>query len=313
MTTQLSIDQPAPRTSPVQDVSTRAPTLGTIVAGIDGSGCARRAARWAAMEAIRSHARLRLVHAYSLHVAGFSGYNPYPANMLPELRDDGLALLQDSADRLRADFPGLDISAQQGYGAAAETLRRASEGATLTVVGAHGTNRVAVALGSVAADIAATNPVPVAIIHPGEPPASGPVVVGINDTSTDVATLEFAFQAAASRHATLTAVRSYTRPGLSYLDLLADDTVAPELECQMVSERIARCSRKFPAVAVHQVVLHDRPASALLDYAQFAHLVVVGNRGYGGISGMLVGSVSHELIAYSTAPMVIVRSTSSAT
>lgn len=313
MKTQLLTSQPTEQMSPVQDVSTCTPTAATIVAGIDGSGCARRAARWAAAEAVRSHGRLRLVHAYSLHPAGSSGYNPYPANMLPELRDDGLALLQDCADRLRTEFPRLEISTEQSYGDAAGALRFASEDARLTVVGAHGTNRVAVALGSVAADIAATNPIPVAIIHPQEPPASGPVVVGINDTSTDDATLDFAFQAAASRHATLTAVRCYTRPTLSYLDLLAQDTVVPESEYQMVSERVAKFARKFPAVAVHQVVIHDRPASALLDYAQFAQLVVVGSRGYGGISGMLVGSVSHELITYSTAPLVIVRSTLSAT
>jgi nucleotide-binding universal stress UspA family protein len=254
-----------------------------------------------------------LVHAYSLHAAGFSGYNPHPANMLPELRDDGLALLRDSADRFQIEFPGLDITAEQGFGDPAETLRRASEDATLTVVGAHGTNRVAVALGSVAADIAASNPVPVAIIHPHEPPESGPVVVGINGTSTDGATLEFAFRAAASRHVALTAVRCYTKPELSYLDLVTDDTSVPESERQIVSERIAEWSKEYPTVPVHQVLLHDRPASALLDYSQFAQLVVVGSRACGGISGILVGSISHELITYSNAPLVIVRSTLSAT
>jgi nucleotide-binding universal stress UspA family protein len=308
MTTPVLTEQPTPRA----EVNGSSPAAATIVVGIDGSGCARRAARWAAAEAVRDKAQLRLLHAFSLHTAGFPGYNPYPASMIPELDEDGLALLKDCADRLRCDFPDLDISTAQAYGDAAETLRRVSHDARLTVVGAHGTNRVAVALGSVAADIAATNPVPVAIIHPQEPPATGPVVVGINETSTDDAALKFAFEAATARGAALTAVRCFTNPAASYLDLITADTPVLESERRMVSDRVAKWSKKYPKVAVHQVVLHDRPASALLDYAQFAQLVVVGSRGYGGTGGILVGSVSHELITYSTAPLVIVRSQLSA-
>jgi nucleotide-binding universal stress UspA family protein len=309
MNTHLLTAQPAT----TGEVGCTSPIASTIVVGIDGSGCARRAAYWAAAEAVRSKAQLRLLHAYSLLPAGFPGYNPFPANAIPELDEDGRALLKDCADRLRADFPSLEISTEQAYGDAAEILRRASADARLTVVGSHGTNRVAVALGSVAADIAATNPVPVAIIHPQVPPATGPVVVGIDDNSTDDAALKFAFEAAASRGATLTVVRCYIKPAASYLDMITIDTPAPEPERKLVSNRIAKWSKKFPQVAVHQIMLHDRPASALLDYAQFAQLVVVGTRGHGGIGGILVGSVSHELIAYSTAPLVIVRSQSPAT
>jgi len=64
-----------------------------VVAGVDGSGGARKAAHWAAAEAVRRHGALRLIHAYSLAPAGYSGYNPYPATLLAELRDEGEDLL----------------------------------------------------------------------------------------------------------------------------------------------------------------------------------------------------------------------------
>jgi len=116
---------------------------------------------------------------------GYSGYNPHPANLIPQLRADGLDLLRDCFAELRRDFPRLAISTEQVYGDAGEALIHASKEAALTVVGAHGTDRIAAALGSVAAEIAANSPVSVAVIHPQDPPAAGPVVVGIDDSFED--------------------------------------------------------------------------------------------------------------------------------
>jgi len=282
---------------------------GALVAGIDGSRCAAHAARWAAEEAERRSGTLVLLHAYAIPPAGFSGYNPYPANVIPLLRADGLDLLRDCAAELRRDFPHLAVSTEQVYGDAVDALKHASKRAALTVVGAHGSNRVAVALGSVAAEIAAKNPVSVAVIHPQDPPAGGPVVVGIEE-SFDDGTLEYAFEAASLRRAPLTVVHCITAPAPSYLDVVGDLGSIDEPARQLLSERIGRWSGKYPDVAVHPIVLTDRPASALLDVAHTAALLVVGTRGHAGIGGILAGSVSHELIAYSNAPLVIVRSRS---
>src|SRR5664279_5670609 len=122
-----------------------------IVAGVDGSGCARRAVHWAAAEADRRGGSLRLVHAYYLPAAGFSGYNPFPGNLLPDLRDDGRAVLDDTEAALRRDYPSLEITTRMVYGDSATVLRKESRDAALTVLGSHGANRVRVALGSVAA------------------------------------------------------------------------------------------------------------------------------------------------------------------
>jgi nucleotide-binding universal stress UspA family protein len=291
---------------------------GMVVAGIDGSGCARHAARWAAAEAVRRHVPLLLVHAYSLPASGHSGYNPYPPNMLTELREDGNALLHDTAAELRRQHPTLQVSTQQTYGDASTVLRQVSADAALTVVGGHGNGRfAAVALGSVAADIASANPVPVAVIRSGDTPESGPVVVGVDGSPTTEAALAFAFAAAADRGADLLAVHCWVEPGRTG-PFATDAAVVVDLdrvkkaEKRLLAGRLAEWIDKYPGVTVRQVLVEGSPASTLLSYAGTAHLIVVGNRGRGGIVGMLLGSTSLTLITHSPVPVVVARPRSTA-
>src|SRR6478609_5175172 len=185
------------------------PVTGQVVVGIDGSGCGRNAARWAASEASRRHTGLHLVHAYHLPPAGASGYNPYPPHMLADLRDDGADMLTETAGELQRDFPELPITTALVYGDPATVLRHASGEAALTVVGTHGANRLSVALGSVAADVAKTSPVPVAVIHPTPTRTTGPVVVGVDGSPASRAAIEFAFETAAAQKVSLIAVHCW--------------------------------------------------------------------------------------------------------
>ena len=119
--------------------------------------------------------------------------------MLADLRDDGADMLTETAGELQRDFPELPITTALVYGDPATVLRHASGEAALTVVGTHGANRLSVALGSVAADVAKTSPVPVAVIHPTPTPTTGPVVVGVDGSPASRAAIEFAFETAADR------------------------------------------------------------------------------------------------------------------
>jgi nucleotide-binding universal stress UspA family protein len=49
------------------------------------------------------------------------------------------------------------------------------------------------------------------------------------------------------------------------------------------------------------------PARVLLDAAADAVLLVVGSRGRGGFTGMLLGSVSQHVVARAPCPVVVVR------
>ncbi|MFL6294779.1 MAG: universal stress protein [Actinomycetes bacterium] len=62
-------------------------------------------------------------------------------------------------------------------------------------------------------------------------------------------------------------------------------------------------------VEVQQTVVEDRhPAEALLQVSVDADLLVVGSRGRGGFSELLLGSVSHAAVLHAVCPVVVVPS-----
>jgi len=63
---------------------------------------------------------------------------------------------------------------------------------------------------------------------------------------------------------------------------------------------------EFP---VRSVVAHGGPSAALLDAADHASLLVVGNRGNGGFSRLVLGSTSHQCATHASVPTAIVAKT----
>jgi nucleotide-binding universal stress UspA family protein len=56
-------------------------------------------------------------------------------------------------------------------------------------------------------------------------------------------------------------------------------------------------------------ILEGPPAEAILAVAENSRcdLIVLGTRGYGQLAGMLLGSVSHKVLANATLPVLVVR------
>jgi nucleotide-binding universal stress UspA family protein len=55
-----------------------------------------------------------------------------------------------------------------------------------------------------------------------------------------------------------------------------------------------------------RAIPHRRPAAALLEEAAGADMLVVGSRGRGGFVGLLLGSVSQQVIQHAPCPVLVV-------
>ena len=100
-------------------------------------------------------------------------------------------------------------------------------------------------------------------------------------------------------------------PPSSYAELLEGE----ELE-RMAFERLDHAARDAVQraadaegvdVPVDVRVVQASAASALLEAARDADLLVVGSRGRGGFAGLLLGSVSQQCSQHAACPVVIVR------
>lgn len=282
-----------------------------VVVGVDDSDCARRAARWAADEADRRHGRLLLVHAYALPATGYSGYNPFPADLLATLEEEARDTVVALAGELQALHPSISLGTFVTYGDAVTVLRSAASGAALAVVGGHRTNRIAMALGSVAGRFAARTHVPVAVVHSAEPPSTGSVVLGIDGSPAGERAIGFAFDEADLRGVPLVAVHAWTSPVTvgpvpGYSGVIADDESIEQSERVLLSERLAGWADKYPDVAVEKVLVRGTAERAILQRAAAAQLIVVGTRGHAALTGLVLGSTSQALITHSKAPVVVV-------
>jgi nucleotide-binding universal stress UspA family protein len=291
-----------------------------VVAGVDGSDSAEHAARWAAAEAARRQVPLRLLFAVDFaayaHGRGFG----VPHGFLRVIEANGRETLGKLKDSIGGAHPALVIETELRDSGAVSALVRESAAAGLVVLGSRGLGGVSgILVGSTAVALAARGRCPVAVIRGRggdvEPPSSGPVVVGVDDTPTSDVALAAAFDQASSRGVDLVAVRAWRVSTIAvhpHAHQYARDWAAMETaERESLDERLAGWPEKYPEVAVRRVVSRRRSVPGLLENSQDAQLLVVGSRGHGGVAGVLLGSTSQALIYHAGCPLLIVRATDS--
>jgi nucleotide-binding universal stress UspA family protein len=78
---------------------------------------------------------------------------------------------------------------------------------------------------------------------------------------------------------------------------------------QLLEALVGEVGEQLSGIEVQRTVVENRhPAKALVELSAGADLLVVGSRGRGGFSEMLLGSVSHAAVLHAVCPVVVVPS-----
>jgi len=140
----------------------------------------------------------------------------------------------------------------------------------------------------------------------------GPVVIGVDGSDVSQKATEIAFAEAHARGAELVAVHTWmdmqvqaSLAGLSAAQQQWEEVEREQID--MLAERLAPMTEKYPDVQVRKVITRDRPVRALVENSEGAQLLVVGSHGRGGFKGMLLGSTSRALLQSAPCPMMVVR------
>lgn len=283
----------------------------TIVVGYDGSQHADEALRWAAAEAARLRAPLRILHVAHTIVDTYVVAGSH-LDLTTQL---GNQVLAGAVERAYGVDPDLEVTTQlEVRESVAAMLVEASANARLVVLGSRGRGGFAgLLLGSVSVAVAAHAHCPVVVLRGGAPGPSDPtlpVVVGVDGSPTSVRAVDLAFDQASRLGVPLVAVHAWEPPPMAgpvpgwTPDELEELRIA---EKALLAESLAGHADRYPEVEVRPVVRRGHPAPVVLAAAEDARLLVVGSRGRGGFRGLLLGSVSQAALHHSPCPVLVAR------
>jgi nucleotide-binding universal stress UspA family protein len=132
------------------------------------------------------------------------------------------------------------------------------------------------------------------------------IVAGFDGSDNAMAAVRWARAEAQRWDAELIVIHSWEFPLMSSAPDVPLDLAGMRQESeQYIRDAIEAAFGPDHGIEVRQVV--ELPARALLAAAGDADLVVVGSRGRGGLKGMLLGSVSHNVVQHAPCPVVVVR------
>jgi nucleotide-binding universal stress UspA family protein len=275
-----------------------------IVVGIEGSEPSRRAVDQAVRIGQRTGRTVHLVHAWETPadsglgtgylydvVAGREAAAATATNLLDQ---EALGALE----RRRSALP-VTLRATAHEGRIGPALVEASHDAYLLAVGTRGRGRLGNAFLTWLGDVMHHAPCPVLVVPPDVTEAAPfrKVVVGLDDSPASSAALRWAHELALCDGAQVAAVHVVppNAPPVAMRDLLAWrehlSAALPGIDASTCDVALAR-GRADKALAQH-VGPHD--------------LLVVGSRGAGSISGLVLGSVSAGCLAHPVSPVLVVH------
>jgi nucleotide-binding universal stress UspA family protein len=294
----------------------------TVLVGVDGSDASTNALEWAVQEAQRWGWGIHLACAYALPSFTAASLDGGYAALDNAAIKSGAAAVLDNATEL-AEARGVQVTASLETGDPAGALVELSKGVRLAVVGTRGRGGFAERLlGTVSSALPAHGHCPTVVVplrtgknggEATEARAIERIVVGVDGSPSSEIALSRAIEEALAWEATLTAFSSI--PVTTGTSLFAwapavvdHDAILADLEVGLdqLVDRALGDRETPPGFVVRRHGLDGAAASLLVEFSTAVDLVVVGSRGRGGFSGLLLGSTSQAVLHHAVCPVMVV-------
>lgn len=129
----------------------------------------------------------------------------------------------------------------------------------------------------------------------------GTIVVGVDGSKGSTRALRWALDEGRLRGDAVRVVHAFHRETFEDNETLAQQAAA------VLDEALSDAGDKRQDVTVRTEAIRDRrPAHALVELSADADLLVVGSRGLGGFSGLLLGSVGQQVVHHARCPVVVI-------
>ncbi|MCZ0857573.1 universal stress protein [Actinomyces israelii] len=287
---------------------------GVILVGVDGSPESLGAVDWAVARAARNDWRVHILCAYSLPsftTASLDG--GYAALDDTAVRSGAQAVVDEAVARVQGRNVAVTSSLETGDPAG--VLVDLSGEAALAVVGTRGGGGFADRLlGTVSSALPAHAHCPTVVVprhtEGAEYTPVRRIVVGVDGSESARKALRWAVHEAEAWEAELTAIAAV--PMASGAGALAWLPAAVDREQVLADVRsgldraVADAVEGHPAVVVRRHALDGNAAELMAEFSTAVDLVVVGSRGRGGFSGLLLGSVSQGVLSHASCPVMVV-------
>lgn len=279
-----------------------------VVVAVDGSEESAAAVRWAAHEAAQRRDHLTIVSVVSRDYLYIR--DPATQDRVYRWQRHHCEEVLRHAQMIAEDAVGEalpEIRTDLIFGKPVPVIADLSKDSRVLVVGRRGLGAFdRLVAGSVSSGLARYAHCPVAVVHEETSHnLNSPVIVGIDGSPLSESAIALAFDEASHRDVPLVAMHAW-------VDVL--DT-APEFDWrlereqanELLGERLAGWQERYPDVKVIRKLVKANPGRWLIEHSRNAQLVVVGSHGRGGFAGMLLGSVSRNVVHASHATVIVAR------
>ncbi|MCE7004677.1 universal stress protein [Kibdelosporangium philippinense] len=137
-----------------------------------------------------------------------------------------------------------------------------------------------------------------------------PIIVGVDGSAAALAAVRWAAQEASARKLPLTLVHLQPDPISRYHDEKVAAAMRPALREQAekwLHEALVAARAEVPDQNPSIELGDAEVVAALVEMSADAAMIVLGARGLGGFTGMLVGSTANSVVAGATCPVTLVR------